>query len=151
MRISDWSSDVCSSDLLCAQEIADESPLCLVHGDAHLGNSYRRPDGDRIWFDWQIVRKGRPWRDYSYFVIGSITIEDRRRAERDLLRHYCSELSRHGVEIRFDQAWDDYRRWVIWGLVGWQSNINPKEETMPPLERFCRAADDLETHSFYDL
>src|SRR3546814_21034212 len=51
---------------LCAQEIADESPLCLVHGDAHLGNSYRRPDGDRIWFDWQIVRKGRPWRDYSY-------------------------------------------------------------------------------------
>src|SRR3546814_8490367 len=102
MRISDWSSDVCSSDLLCAQEIADESPLCLVHGDAHLGNSYRRPDGDRIWFDWQIVRKGRPWRDYSYFVIGSITIEDRRRAERDLLRHYCNELSRHGVEIRFE-------------------------------------------------
>src|SRR3546814_3981565 len=66
---------------LCAQEIADESPLCLVHGDAHLGNSYRRPDGDRIWFDWQIVRKGRPWRDYSYFVIGSITIEDRRSEE----------------------------------------------------------------------
>src|SRR3546814_9560877 len=87
-------------------------------------------------FEWQIVRKGRPWRDYSYFVIGSITIEDRRKAERDLLRHYCSELSRHGVEIGFDQAWDDYRRWVIWGLVGWQSNINPKEETMPPLERF---------------
>jgi hypothetical protein len=136
---------------LCARETADTSPLCLVHGDAHLGNSYSLPNGDRLWFDWQIVRRGRPWRDFSYFVIGSITIEDRRRAEKDLLRHYLEALASYGVSVPFEEAWDNYRRWVIWGLVGWQSNINPKEETMPPLERFCRAADDLETHSFYDI
>jgi hypothetical protein len=135
---------------LCAQESADTSPLCLVHGDAHLGNSYRKTNGERMWFDWQIVRKGRPWRDYTYFVIGSMTIEDRRKAERDLLRHYCEELVKHGVHITLDKAWDDYRRWVVWGLVAWQLNINPNEETMPPLERFCRAADDLETHKFFE-
>ncbi len=136
---------------LCAQEIRDPSPLCLVHGDSHLGNTWHGPDGRRLWFDWQIVRKGRPWRDYSYFVIGSIAIEDRRKAERDLLKHYCDELAKYGPVIPFDRAWDDYRRWVVWGLIAWQSNINPREETMVPLERFCRAADDLETARFFDL
>lgn len=134
---------------LCARETADPSPLCLVHGDAHLGNSFATPSGERQWFDWQIVRKGRPWRDYSYFVIGSISVEDRRHGERDLLQHYLAALAAHDVAIDAATAWDDYRRWVIWGLVGWQSNINPTQATMPALERFCRAADDLDTASFY--
>ena len=136
---------------LGAQEMADTSPLCLVHGDSHLGNTYSRHDGKRMWFDWQIVRKGRPWRDYSYFVIGSITIEDRRAAERDLLHHYCAELAKFDVKIDFGKAWDDYRRWVIWGLVAWQSNINPREQTMEPLERFCVAAKELNTIEFYQI
>src|SRR3546814_6398246 len=85
MRISDWSSDVCSSDLykdvlpkwlldepdrfirlfdrLTAFEHAQTGPRCLVHGDSHQGNSYVRPNGERVWLDWQLVRKGRPWRD----------------------------------------------------------------------------------------
>ncbi len=134
---------------LCAYDQASPAPRCLVHGDAHLGNSYSLPDGGRLWFDWQIVRKGRPWRDYSYFLIGSISIEDRRKAERDLLRHYLGCLAKYDIAIDFDEAWSEYRRWVIWGLVGWQSNINPKEETMPPLERFCVAAKDLEIDHFY--
>jgi hypothetical protein len=136
---------------LAAQETADTSPLCLVHGDSHLGNTLHLPDGERLWFDWQIVRKGRPWRDYSYFVIGSISIEDRRAHERDLLAHYCAEMGKYGVVLDAARAWDDYRRWVIWGLVAWQSNINPREETMAPLERFCRAADDLNTQEFFDV
>src|SRR5690606_3117657 len=132
-------------------ESAYGGPLCLVHGDAHLGNSYRRPNGERIWFDWQIVRKGRPMRDVPYFLIGSISVEDRRRAERDLLKQYLDVLNSYGVGMSFDALWEEYRRMVVWGLVGWQSNINPQEETMLPLERFCRAADDLETEKFFDL
>lgn len=136
---------------LCAQEMASSAPLCLVHGDSHLGNTYRRADGKRMWFDWQIVRKGRLWRDYSYFLIGSISIDDRRHAERDLLRHYCAALETHGVKLDFAEAWENYRRWVIWGLVAWQSNINPREETMQPLERFCVAATELDTIAFFSL
>jgi transposase len=48
-----------------------------------------------------------------------MTIADRRKAERDLLCHYCEELVKHGVHISYDKAWDDYRRWVVWGLVAW--------------------------------
>jgi hypothetical protein len=100
--------------------------------DAHLGNSYRKPNGERMWFDWQIVRKGRPWRDYTYFVIGSMTIADRRKADRDLLRHHSEELVKHGVHISFDKAWDDYRRWVVCPLA----SMEPSQCT------YCLSADD---------
>ena len=136
---------------LCAHDLADPTPLCLVHGDAHLGNSYGLADGGRLFLDWQIVRKGHGWRDYSYFAAGSITIADRRAAERDLLRHYLDVLGEHGVVIAFDDAWREYRRWIVWGLVSWQSNINPKEATLPSLERFCVAAKDLQIEQLYDL
>lgn len=136
---------------LCAHDMADGTPRCLVHGDAHLGNSFGFADGGRLFLDWQIVRKGHVWRDYSYFAIGSIEIADRRAAERELLEHYLAALAEHGVTISFDAAWDEYRRWVVWGLVAWQSNINPKEATLPSLERFCVAAKDLEVGALYDV
>jgi len=134
-----------------AHDLAAPGPRCLVHGDAHLGNTYGLPNGERFFLDWQIVRKGRPWRDYSYFTIGSITIEDRRKGERELLRHYLKAMQGYGIEIGFDEAWEEYRRWVIWGLVGWQSNTNPQQETLPTLERFCVAAKELATHELFDL
>jgi len=135
---------------LCAHETAHTGKRCIVHGDAHLGNSFRKSNGERIWFDWQIVRKGLPWRDLTYFMIGSMTIDDRRKHERELLQHYLEHFIAHGGEAySFDHVWNEYRRMVIWGIVAWQSNINPNEKTMGPLERFCRASDDLETESFY--
>ena len=136
---------------LCAHDLADPTPLCLVHGDAHLGNSYGLANGGRLFLDWQIVRKGHIWRDYSYFAVGSITSADRRAAERDLLRHYLAVLAGHGIAIGFDDAWREYRRWIVWGLVAWQSNINPKEATLPSLERFCVAASDLAIDELYAL
>lgn len=141
-----------ASAALRAYETANKGTRCLLHGDDHLGNSYLAPDGLRLWFDWQIVRKGLPWRDVSYFLVGSITIEDRRKAERELLRHYLEHLVVNGgPRIDFDEAWTQYRRYVLWGLMAWQSNINPGEETMPPLERFCMAAEELESHTLVDF
>ena len=131
-------------------ESADKGPRCLLHGDAHLGNSYRRPDGTRIWFDWQIVRKGLPWRDLTYFLVGSLKVEDRRASDRDLIRHYLEHLAANGgPRFDFEKAWEEVSRMVVWGLVAWQSNINPQQDTMSSLERFCCAANDMETHRFY--
>jgi hypothetical protein len=134
---------------LSAEEMASARPRCLIHGDSHLGNTCGLPDGSRLWFDWQIVRRGRPWRDYSYFVAGSLSVEDRRRFERELMRIYCEAMASQGVKLDFNEAFDEYRRWIFWGLWAWQSNMNPIETTMEPLERFCIAAKDLETHSFF--
>ncbi|HEX5587963.1 MAG TPA: phosphotransferase, partial [Acidimicrobiia bacterium] len=46
-------------DELSAYEREHRGPACIVHGDAHQGNSFLRAGGQRIWLDWQMVRKGR--------------------------------------------------------------------------------------------
>lgn len=137
---------------LCAHDQSTEGARCLVHGDAHLGNTYRRPTGERLWFDWQIVRKGLPWRDLTYFLIGSLEIDDRRKSAEDMVKHYLEHLvANGGPQMPFDHAWDELRRWIVWGLVAWQSNINPQQDTMSSLRRFCAAAIDLEIDEFYSF
>src|SRR3546814_6984001 len=118
MRISDWSAYVCSSDLT--------GPRCLVHGDSHQGNSYVRPNGERVWLDWQLVRKGRPWRDVTYFMLGALTIDERRSAARDLLRHYRECLAATGVTgiISDEDIWEQFRRWPVYGMQSWLANMD---------------------------
>jgi hypothetical protein len=77
-------------------------------------------------------------------------VEDRRRSERELMRIYCDAMAAQGVRLDYATAFDEYRRWIFWGLWAWQSNMNPIETTMEPLERFCIAAEDLETHTFFE-
>ena len=135
---------------LCVREMANTGPVCLLHGDAHSGNSYRKPDGTRLWFDWGIVRKGLPWRDVSYFLVGSMTIDDRRAAERDLVAHYLEHLAANGgPERSLDTAWDDYRRMILWVIFAWQININPLQDTMSTMRRFCAAAIDHDIGSLF--
>lgn len=135
-------------DSLVRLEQARAGPLCLVHGDAHLGNSYLRADGARIWFDWQLIRKGRPWRDVTYFMIGSLRTEDRRKAERHLLRHYRDSLCAQGVTnvMSLEEIWGEYRRWPVYGMVSWLSNQDAWGQIgLPTVERFYAAAADLDT------
>jgi hypothetical protein len=70
-----------------------------------------------------------------------------------LLEHYLGKLAEYGVSLRFDEAWDDYRRWVIWGLISWHvaGDHNVVEDTMVTLERFCRAATDLHLDSMFQF
>jgi hypothetical protein len=91
-------------------------PVCLCHGDTHLGNLYVEPDGAPGFFDAQVARG--PWQlEVTYYLIGALDIVDRRRAERDLLKHYLSELAACGVAApSFDAAWEAHRREVVYGL-----------------------------------
>jgi hypothetical protein len=129
-------------------EQSQAGPCCLVHGDCHLGNSYRRPDGERIWLDWQLVRKGRPWRDLTYFMIGSLTIEERRQSERALHKHYRDALVATGAEgvADLDEIFEHYRRWIIYGQQAWIANMDHwGQNGLPMNERFFTAGEDLET------
>jgi aminoglycoside phosphotransferase (APT) family kinase protein len=113
-------------DELSAYEQSLPGPRCLVHGDAHQGNSFVRSSGDRIWVDWQLVRRGTPWRDVSYFIVSSLTIEDRREAERELIEHYRSALAAASSALvdTEDDAWQQYVRWPAYGTQAWLGNIN---------------------------
>src|SRR6202034_3920906 len=94
-------------DELSAYERDHPGPISLVHGDAHQGNSFLRADGQRIWMDWQMVRKGRPLRDVEYFMISSLKINERRAADRDLVEHYRQALIAFGADPApsKDDAW----------------------------------------------
>ncbi len=96
-------------------------PQTLLHGDTHLGNTYRLPDGRAGLLDWQLMVRGHAMHDVSYFITTALSIADRRAHERDLLGYYLDRLARAGVAApRFDDAWTEYRRTLVWGVyIGW--------------------------------
>jgi hypothetical protein len=113
-------------DELTAFELALPGPRGLVHGDSHQGNSFLRSDGERVWVDWQLVRKGSPWRDVCYFLVSSLTVEERRASDRDLVEDYRQRLLATGAEDvpEQDEAWRQFTLWPAYGAQAWLGNIN---------------------------
>ncbi|MEO9240863.1 MULTISPECIES: phosphotransferase [Pseudomonas] len=135
-------------DELAAFERAQVSPSCLIHGDSHQGNSFQRDNGQRIWLDWQLARRGRPWRDVAYFMLGALTIEERRAEGQRLLQVYREKLISLGAAGVLDQhaAWEQLRRWPVWGMQTWMSNMDDWGQSgLPMVERFFTAAEDFDT------
>lgn len=106
------------------------APLTLVHGDLHLDNVMFMPSpGGPIAYiiDWQSVARGPALLDVAGFLAESLTIEDRREHELELLREYHDLLQLAGVDgYSFDRLRDDYLRGVIVrlsGIVGWLARV----------------------------
>lgn len=98
-------------------------PQCMLHGDAHVGNSYTQTEGSVGFLDWQMMGRGRWIADVAYFIVSALDVEDRQKLERDLLRHYLAKLASHGVRVpTFDDAFQDYRRAILYSLVVWLGN-----------------------------
>jgi hypothetical protein len=134
-------------DELAAFEREQQGPICVVHGDTHQGNSFLREDGERLWLDWQMGRKGHPWRDVCYFTVGSLTIEERRSSGRDLVEHYRDVLVA-SVEDGPDRdvAWDGFARWPVYGMQAWLGNVDVwGQSSLEMVRRFFSAAEDYES------
>lgn len=135
-------------DEMAAFEREQTSPGCLIHGDAHQGNSFLRPDGQRVWLDWQLARWGRPWRDVTYFMLGALTVAERQADAQRLLRVYREKLISLGAQgvLGQDAAWEHLRRLPVWGMQTWMSNMDDWGQTgLPMVERFFAAAEDWDT------
>ncbi len=136
-------------DELSAYEHQLAWPKCLVHGDAHQGNSFLRDDGERIWVDWQLVRQGSPWRDVCYFIVGGLTVDERRASDRELVEHYRQRVlaaGAFGVPDR-DEAWQQFMRWPAYGTQAWLGNINQwgQHSGVEMVRRQFTASDDYDT------
>ncbi|TVV77115.1 phosphotransferase [Sphingomonas solaris] len=135
-------------DALVAFERQFEAPYCVILGDCHQGNTYILPSGERLWLDWQLGRRGRPWRDVTYFTVGSLTVEERRQHHRDLLAHYRARLIAEGATdvIGLDDIWEQVRRWTMYGIQAWVANVDSwGQNGLPMNERFFAAGEDMDT------
>lgn len=135
-------------DELAAIDRESGGPLCLVHGDSHQGNSFLRENGERVWLDWQLVRKGKPWRDVVYFMLGALTVEERRGNDRQLVSHYYDYLKARGVEglDSPERAWELCQLWPTYGMQAWMSNMDVWGQSGGDMiRRFWTAAADYET------
>ena len=124
-----------------------QPPHCLLHGDAHLGNMFFEQDGSPGFLDWQTTQRGSWAHEYTYFLVGALSIEDRRAHERSLLEHYLGELRRNGVEApSFDEGWLAYRRHTAHGVL-WvvcPLEMQPLDIIEANVTRFTAAMTDLD-------
>jgi aminoglycoside phosphotransferase (APT) family kinase protein len=133
--------------------LEDGGPKCLVHGDPHLGNMFFGLDGRPGIYDWG-GSIGRWGHDINYAIIGSLEIEDRRKHERDVLRHYLERLAANGgPAIGWDDAWLSWRRQTIHGFMWVMCSPRQQPEDLIALqtERFGSAAEDHEMLDALDV
>ena len=123
-------------------------PMCMAHGDTHLGNLYVEQDGTPGFLDAQCNRE--PWFfEVNYHLVAGLDILDRKEWERPLIEHYLAALKRNGIAAPdFDEAWEAYRRETAYGYFvfainesEWQTeSINTAQAV-----RFALAAIDHDT------
>lgn len=124
---------------------------CVIHGDAHIGNSYTLPDGDFGLLDWQCVWRGGWAFDVAYLIGSALLPADRRDHEVPLLQHYLKERARLGwTAPALEQAFDRYRQYLAYGLTVWLTNLpsfQPEEFNAAVAARFAHAMID---HGLFD-
>ena len=133
------------------------SPQTLLHGDPHIGNTYVLP-GDEVGFlDWQLVRRGNFSLDLGYFLQGALTVEERRRSERELLDEYRGALTLPADEMpTADEVFLRYRASVAHGLAIWIATLSGGDAWQRPdiclafAQRYSAAFIDLDTRAAID-
>lgn len=130
--------------------LIDTPPHTVMHGDAHPGNMYFH-GGKAGLLDWQAVRRGHPGRELAYTLITSLTPEDRRAAQRDLLDDYRRGLAAAGGPgLDRDELWLRYRQGALYAYVAplitaGMGGMQADDIAMEGLRRGVAALEDLET------
>lgn len=130
-----------------------KGPVTLLHGDAHIGNTYVLPEGGVGFLDWQVTRRGHWSQDTGYFLAGALTSEDRRRHEMALVEGYRQALQvPEGQRPSAELAWLWYRASPAYGLAVWLSTLGTdsyqtREISLALAQRYAAAFVELDTLS----
>ncbi|MEV5651128.1 aminoglycoside phosphotransferase [Nocardia sp. NPDC052254] len=133
--------------------VLHRDPVTLLHADAHIGNLYVLPDDEVGFLDWQVVRRGAWSQDVGYFLMGALTVGDRREHETALLATYLDALEvPAGTRPTWDDAWLHYRACAAYGSAIWLSTLGtdgyqPREVSLVLAQRYGTAFADLGTES----
>lgn len=93
-----------------------QGPLTLIHGDSHLGNIFAHGNEVGL-FDFQAAQWGKGIRDVQYFLIDSLPESVLADNEQQLLAYYLEQCAAHGLELDFDEAWEQYRAYSFQTLM----------------------------------
>ncbi|HJR26945.1 MAG TPA: phosphotransferase [Acidimicrobiales bacterium] len=140
----------------------DQGQLTFAHMDFRADNFLfggSAGDGVVTLLDWQLSLRGAGVWDVANFLAASITTEDRRSWEEDLVDRYHAGLQAAGVVgYGRDRCWRDYRYAIAqqaWSTCP-MGDVHPGNErgqllldTVTP--RYLRAADDLDVYEVLDL
>lgn len=136
--------------------LRSDEPHTLLHGDPHIGQTYLTCDGRMGHADWQIVMQGCWAFDVAYAIASSLTVEDRRDWECELLRFYLDRLhAADGPMLAFDAAWRRYRQhliypWFCWlmtaagPVVPFLPNMQTDRTSLAIIARIAQAIEDLD-------
>lgn len=132
----------------------------VAHGDYRLDNLLFGTDegGPPVAVvDWQTVAHGPGVADLSYFIGAGLLAADRRAHEDDLVREYHAAMNTAGVDLDWDDCWEQYRRYTFAGLVMAVAASMLVEQTdrgddmfMAMANRHGRHALDLDAESLLD-
>lgn len=126
-------------------------PCTLLHGDAHVGNTYRAKSGERGYLDFQLSAHGFCMHDVSYTIVTSLSVENRRKHEKQLINSYREYLIKNGVKSppSLDVLFEEHRRAMAWNLyIGWLTSPTENygwEITVGNLIRIATAYRDLDS------
>ena len=130
--------------------LSERKAFTLVHGDAQMWNFFYPHDSATNHvhiIDWQFWHIGVGTDDLAYMMALHWYPERRRMMESELLKHYHTELLRHGVEnYTWDECWFDYRVSALTNLLvpalQWSVKL-PAAAWWSHLERAMLAFHDL--------
>jgi aminoglycoside phosphotransferase (APT) family kinase protein len=138
-----------------ALALHDSEPQGLIHSDVHIGNWYRTGAGQMGLCDWQCLSRGHWSRDFAYAVTASLTPDDRRSWERELLARYIERFAETtGVKPDFDLSFLRYRQQIVHALAMWTitlchspllPNMQPEDTSLTMIERITTAMGDLDS------
>jgi hypothetical protein len=96
-------------------------PWTVTHGDFRLDNllfpAHPATADQVVVVDWQTCSLGPGVGDLAYFIGGSLSVEDRRTHEEDLVRDYHARMTAAGVDLGWDDLWSQFRRFTVGGLI----------------------------------
>jgi hypothetical protein len=103
-----------------AGQMAVATDWTVIHGDTHIGNVFLDENARPSFLDWQLVQRGMWYIDVGYHIASALTVDDRRRCEDDLLRHYLEQLASGGVTPPdWEAARVGVRRGMVHGFFLW--------------------------------
>jgi aminoglycoside phosphotransferase (APT) family kinase protein len=107
------------------------APETVIHADLHLDNVIFVTAAGGFQakiIDWQSPSRGAAMLDVAGFIAESLSVDDRRADETELLRGYHRGLLDAGVkQYGFDRLYADYRRALCVrcaGQVGWLARVS---------------------------